>query len=68
VVVTPARNTLVYVTERNGYSYRAYIDTKTDMADIIWVKRHDVGTRHLLEQIDGASSVIRRTTKKEVVT
>lgn len=46
--------TLVYVTERNGYSYRAYIDTKTDMADIIWVRRHDVGTRHLLDPIDGA--------------
>lgn len=46
--------TLVDVTERNGYSYRAYIDTKTDTADIIWVRRHDIGTRHLLDQIDGA--------------
>jgi hypothetical protein len=44
---------LVEVTEPGGYTYMARIETKTEQSDIIWIRSHGMGTRHLLHNLDG---------------
>ncbi|MBT2552541.1 hypothetical protein [Arthrobacter sp. ISL-5] len=44
---------LVEVIEPGGYSYEARIETKTEQADILWIRAYGLGTRHLLHNQDG---------------
>ena len=44
---------LVDVVEPAGYTYSAYIETKTERSDIVWIKACGIGTRHLLHELDG---------------
>lgn len=43
----------VDVTEPGGYIYTAYVETKTETSDIVWIRACGFGTRHLLHQLDG---------------
>ncbi|MBT2538855.1 hypothetical protein [Arthrobacter sp. ISL-69] len=44
---------LVEVIEPGGYSYEARVETKTEQSDILWIRSHGFGTRHLLHNQDG---------------
>ncbi|WP_437770373.1 hypothetical protein [Arthrobacter sp. KNU40] len=41
----------------DGTSYRAVIDAMTPDSKIVWVRRLDVGSRHLLDHRDGVRIV-----------
>lgn len=43
---------LVEVIEPGGYTYMARIEIKTEQSDIIWIRCHGMGTRHLLHNLD----------------
>lgn len=45
---------VVKVVASDGESYVASVEMKTERSDIIWVRRHGLGTRHMLEQLEGA--------------
>ncbi|WP_214844176.1 hypothetical protein [Arthrobacter sp. ISL-72] len=44
---------LIEVIEPGGYSYEARVETKTEQSDILWIRSHGFGTRHLLHNQDG---------------
>lgn len=52
---------LVEVTEPGGYTYMARIETKTEKSDILWIRSHGMGTRHLLHNQDGTRLQARPT-------
>ena len=52
---------LVEVTEPSGYTYTARIETKTEKSDILWIRSHGMGTRHLLHNQDGTRLQARPT-------
>ncbi|WP_227471757.1 histidinol-phosphate transaminase [Paenarthrobacter sp. YJN-5] len=45
----------VAVTRPTGEHYTADVEIKTANSQIIWIRRHGMGTRHLLENHDGTS-------------
>ena len=55
---------LVEVTEPGGYTYMARIETKTEQADIIWIRSHGMGTRHLLHNRDGTALQIQTSAEQ----
>jgi hypothetical protein len=48
---------VVDVVEAGGYTYSAYIETKTEQSDIVWIRACGFGTRHLLHNLDGTRLV-----------
>lgn len=50
---------VVDVIEQGGYTYVAYIETKTETSEMVWIKACGFGTRHLLHELDG-TQLIRR--------
>ncbi|MDP9696211.1 UNVERIFIED_ORG: hypothetical protein J2X79_003790 [Arthrobacter globiformis] len=48
-----AAGDLVSVLAPRMNAYQAWIDEKTPSSDIIWIRRADLGTRHLIERQDG---------------
>ena len=46
-------NDPVTVIEPHGYAYEAVVDSKTPDSSVIWVRRPDINTRHLIECRDG---------------
>lgn len=43
----------VHITEPSGRQYQAYVETKTDSSDVVWIRTADLGSRHLLDHFDG---------------
>ena len=43
----------VRVIDSSGRSYAAAIDTKTSDSSVVWVRRQDIGTRHMIDHRDG---------------
>jgi restriction endonuclease S subunit len=43
----------VEVIESGGYTYAAYIETKSEKSDILWIRACGFGTRQLLHELDG---------------
>ncbi|ALV41308.1 hypothetical protein AU252_09220 [Pseudarthrobacter sulfonivorans] len=43
----------VQVVSSDGHSYAAVIDAKTADSSVVWIRRRDIGTRHMLEHHDG---------------
>jgi hypothetical protein len=48
-----AAGDLVSVYEPRMSAYQAWIDEKTPNSDIVWIRRADLGSRHLIERQDG---------------
>lgn len=47
----------VLVIDSSGRSYVAAIDAKTPDSSVVWVRRQDIGTRHMLDHRDGVRIV-----------
>jgi len=48
-----ATGDLVSVVEPRGSAYQAWVDEKMPTSDIVWVRRYDLGSRHLVDREDG---------------
>lgn len=55
---------LVEVTEPGEYTYMAQIETKTEQSDILWIRSHGMGTRHLLHNRDGTGLQVRTSSEQ----
>ncbi|MGX9901524.1 hypothetical protein ACW0JT_19415 [Arthrobacter sp. SA17] len=47
----------VRVIDPNGQAYAASIDAKTADSSVVWIRRQDIGTRHMLDHRDGTRIV-----------
>lgn len=54
-----AAEDLVTVIEPWGLKYEALIEDKTRDSDVVWIRRTDIGSRHLIERHDGIR-IVRR--------
>jgi hypothetical protein len=43
----------ITVIDPKGFSYEAWVEEKTRDSHIVWVRRWDLGSRHLVERHDG---------------
>ena len=48
-----ATGDLVSVVGPRGAAYQGWIDEKMPSSDIVWIRRSDLGSRHLLDREDG---------------
>lgn len=48
-----ATGDLVSVVEPRTAAYQGWIDEKMPSSDIVWIRRSDLGSRHLIHRQDG---------------
>jgi hypothetical protein len=48
-----ATGDLVSVVEPRMAAYQGWIDEKMPSSDIVWIRRSDLGSRHLIDRDDG---------------